>query len=184
METLVINRLKRKEEKQAILCYAMLRCAVLCCASLLSHLGHQFLVLFLESSTDSFTVLQEFLGTLGQTRVFSIGEILRSEIVDTVVETSVDQRGVESHEVGHLLLLDDLLELLLFVVVKLIHGVSGCFLLSSACFFYPSLPLLLPFFFLSSILSFSTTLFFVESEKAKIVRTAILVHGCVRCSGK
>ena len=68
-------------------------------------------------------MLQELFGALGQARVLSVGEALGGEVVDTVVETSVDQRGVKSHEVGHLLLFNDLLELLLFVIVELIHDV-------------------------------------------------------------
>lgn len=92
-------------------------------ARLLSHLRHQLLVLLLEPGADPLAVLQELLGALCQARVLSVRQVLRCEVCYTVVEASVHQRGVESHEVGHLLLFNDLLELLLFVIVELIHDV-------------------------------------------------------------
>lgn len=69
-------------------------------------------------------MLEELFGALGQTGALSGGETFRSEVLHTVVETSVHERGVKSHEIGHLLLLDDLLEGLLFLVVELVHFVS------------------------------------------------------------
>lgn len=76
-----------------------------------------YILLFLESLANSLAVLQELLGAFADTVVLLCGQIGRSEVVDTVLETSRDQVGVQSHEVLHLLLLNDLLKFLLFLNV-------------------------------------------------------------------
>lgn len=82
---------------------------------------HQLSVLFLEPLTNSFTVLQELFRTLGNTLGFLRSQRSGGKVVDTVVEASRHQVGVKGHEVLHLLLFHDLLELLLFLNVQLIH---------------------------------------------------------------
>lgn len=74
----------------------------------------KYILLFLEPLTNTFTVLQELLGTLGNTVGFLGGQVGGGEVVDTIFETSGHQVGVQSHEVLHLFLFNDLLEFLLF----------------------------------------------------------------------
>lgn len=87
----------------------------------LLHVLHQHSVLLLESQADSLGVLQELLRTLVDTSRLFAGQVGGGEVVDTVIETSRDQVGVKSHEILHLLLLNNLLKLLLFFDVQLIH---------------------------------------------------------------
>lgn len=79
------------------------------------------ILLLLESQADSLGVLQELLRTLVDTSRLFAGQVGGGEVVDTVIETSRDQVGVKSHEILHLLLLNNLLKLLLFFDVQLIH---------------------------------------------------------------
>lgn len=76
-----------------------------------------YILLLLESLADTLTVLQELLGALANTRGLLRGQVGRGEVVDTVVKTSGHQVGVKVHEVLHLLLLHNLLELLLLLNV-------------------------------------------------------------------
>ena len=75
---------------------------------------HLYLLLLLESLTHSLAVLQELLGTFHDTTAFFGGQVGRCEIVDTVVKALGNQIGVQTHELLHLLLSPDLLNLLWF----------------------------------------------------------------------
>lgn len=80
----------------------------------LLHRRWQYILLLLESLTNSLAVFQKLLGTFVDTVVLLGGQVGGGEVVDTVLETSGDQVRVQSHEVFHLLLLNNLLKLLLF----------------------------------------------------------------------
>lgn len=88
---------------------------------LASHLLGQGCVLLLESEADSLGVLEELLGALEHAGLLLGGELLGGEVVDAVREATLHEVGVEAHEVLHLLLLDELLELLLLLWVQLVH---------------------------------------------------------------
>jgi hypothetical protein len=76
-------------------------------------------------------VLQELLRTLQYTSLFFTGQLLRGEVIDAVGETTLNQVGIETHEVLHLLLLNESLELLLLLWVQLVHlGVRYCDLIA------------------------------------------------------
>lgn len=84
-----------------------------------------YILLLLKSLPHSLAVLQELLRALGNARGLLGSQVGRGEVVDAVVETSGHQVGVQAHEILHLLLLHDLLELLLFLDVQLVHFVWG-----------------------------------------------------------
>lgn len=80
-----------------------------------------YILLFLESLSDSLRMLQELLRALSDTGRLLGGQVGRGEVVDAVIETPRDQVGVQAHEVFHLLLLHYQLKFLLFFNVQLVH---------------------------------------------------------------
>lgn len=110
----------------------------------------RYSLLFLESLTDSLTVLQELLSTSHDAGILAGGKLVGGKVVNAVGKALLNERRVKlliislvssqtrnlvvhpityAHKVLHLLALNELLELLLFTGVKLIHFV----LVAGAC---------------------------------------------------
>lgn len=65
-------------------------------------------IVLCEPRSDSLTVLQEFVRAMHHAGRLFCRQCLGGEVVCTGVETSFHETRVETHEVLHLLLLDDL----------------------------------------------------------------------------
>jgi len=80
--------------------------------------------MFRETGANPLRMLQKFVCAILYACFFFGAEGLASEVITAGVKTSLDEAGIEFHEILHLLLLDDLCHMRLLGSVELgeVHG--------------------------------------------------------------